>query len=208
MSDTVKLVKGENVVLSKVAPGMNKAIVGVGWDPADGNVTADLDAMAFLLKADGSVRTDKDFVFYGNLSDKGDVTVGGEAKADPTGAIRHSGDDLTGGNSEKGDDEQIQVDLSSIPADVQSVKFLVDIYDAVEKHQNFGQVKNAYVRLVNADTNEEVVKYDLSEDYSSNTDVMVAELYRHDGEWKFRALGDGSTKGSGAIAREFGVHTA
>lgn len=194
MSDTVKLVKGENVVLSKVAPGMSKAIVGLGWDPADPNKeTADLDAMAFLLKADGKVRGDKDFVYYNNLD--------GAAPA-----IKHSGDDLTGGNSEKGDDEQIQVDLSAIPADVDSIKILVDIYEASKKAQNFGQVKNAYVRLLNAADNQEVVRYDLTEDYSSSTDVMVAELYRHNGEWKFRALGEGSTKGSSAIARELGVN--
>ncbi len=193
MSNTVNLTKGENVVLSKVAPGMTKAIVGLGWDPANGDVTADLDAMAFLLKTDGKVRSDKDFVYYNNLDG-----------AKP--AVLHSGDDLTGGNSEKGDDEQIQVDLSAIPADVESIKFLVDIYDATSKHQNFGQVKNAYVRLVNAADNSEVVRYDLTEDYSGSTDVMVAELYRHNGEWKFRALGEGSTKGSGAIARELGVN--
>lgn len=193
MSDTVKLVKGENVVLSKVAPGMTKAIVGLGWDPTTSGATADLDAMAFLLKSDVKVRSDKDFVYYNNLD--------GAAPA-----VKHSGDDLTGGNSEKDDDEQIQIDLAAIPADVESIKFLVDIYDAASKHQNFGQVKNAYVRLVNAADNTEVVKYDLSEDYSAYTDLMVAELYRHNGEWKFRALGEGSTKGSAAIAREFGVN--
>lgn len=192
MADTVNLVKGQNVELSKVAPGMTKAIVGLGWEPTNSGASADLDAMAFLLNASGKVRTSKDFVYYNNLN--------GAAPA-----VEHSGDDLTGGNSEKGDDEQIKLDLSSIPADVESVKFLVDIYQAAQKGQNFGQIKNAYVRLVDAATNQEVVRYDLSEDYSAFTDLMVAELYRHNGEWKFRALGEGSTKGSGAIATELGV---
>jgi tellurium resistance protein TerD len=194
MSDTVKLVKGQNVELSKVAPGMTKAIVGLGWDELQGSETADLDAMAFLLKTDGKVRSDKDFVYYNNLD--------GAAPA-----VKHSGDDLTGGSSEHGDDEQIQVDLSAIPSDVESIKFLVDIYQAAEKGQNFGQVKNAYVRLVDAATNQEVVRYDLTEDYSGNTDVMVAELYRHDGTWKFKAIGEGSTKGSSQIAKDLGVNT-
>lgn len=198
MADTVKLTKGANVNLSKDASGaptgLTKTIIGLGWDPADPNgPTADLDAMAFLLKADGKVRSDKDFVYYNNLD--------GAAPA-----VKHSGDDLTGGSSEKGDDEQIQVDLSAIPADVQSIKFLVDIYQAAQKNQNFGQVKNAYVRLVNADNQEEVVRYDLTEDYSAFTDVMVAELYRHEGDWKFKALGEGSTKGSTTIADEMGVN--
>lgn len=198
MSETVSLTKGQNVNLSKDAAtgaptGIKNLIVGLGWDPLEGGVTADLDAMAYLLKADGKVRNDKDFVYYNNLD--------GAAPA-----VKHSGDDLTGGSSEKGDDEQIKVDLSAIAPEIESIKFLVDIYQAAEKHQNFGQVKNAYIRVVNADNNEELVRYDLSEDYSAATDVMTAELYRHEGDWKFRALGEGSTKGASAIAREFGVH--
>lgn len=198
MSETVSLTKGQNVNLSKDAAtgaptGIKNLIVGLGWDPLEGAATADLDAMAYLLKADGKVRTDNDFVYYGNKNGAAPAVVGAE-------------DDLTGGSSATGDDEQIKVDLSAVPADVETVRFLVDIYQAAEKHQNFGQVKNAYVRLVNAETNVEVVRYDLTEDYSACTDVMVAELYRHDGDWKFKALGEGSTKGAAAIARELGVH--
>lgn len=115
-------------------------------------------------------------------------------------------DDLTGGSSEDGDDEQINVDLSVVPADVETIQFLVDIYEAKQKNQNFGQVKRAYVRVLNAETNEEITRYDLTEDYSGSTDVMVAQLYRNNGDWKFKALGEGSTKGSEQIADELGVN--
>lgn len=193
---TVVLKKGENVNLSKdtagEATGLTKIVVGLGWDPNTSGPTADLDAMAFLLNEAGKVRSDKDFVFYGNLD--------GAAPA-----VKHSGDDLTGGNSEKGDDEQIQVDLSQIPADVHSVRFLVDIYEAAQKNQNLGQIKNAYIRLVNASTDEEIVRDDLTEDFSSSTDVMLAEIYRHNGDWKFKVLNEGSTKGSKQLASELGV---
>jgi tellurium resistance protein TerD len=196
---SVSLTKGQNVNLSKDAAtgaptNLDKLIIGLGWDPAaEGQETADLDVMAFLLKADGKVRSDKDFVYYNNKEGAAPAVVGAE-------------DDLTGGSSETGDDEQINVTLSAIPADVEAVRFLVAIYEAKQKNQNFGQVKNAYVRVVNAVTNEEVVRYDLTEDYSACTDVMVAELYRHNGEWKFKAIGEGSTKGSKQIADELGVN--
>lgn len=197
--DSVKLVKGENVELQKVAPDMTKVIVGLGWAPAhETKETADLDAMAFLLDANTKVRTKNDFVYYGM-----DKINGKLATVD--GAIVHTGDDLTGGNSEKGDDEQIVVDLNLVSPDIQSIKFLIDIYEAVKKNQNFGLVKDAYVRLLDATNNKEVIRFDLSEDYSAFTDLMAGELYRHNGAWKFRALGEGDTKGAAAHAREFGV---
>lgn len=192
MAGSVILKKGENVNLSKDHPTLKKIIVGLGWDPTTSGATADLDAMAFLLKGDGKVRSDSDFVYYNNLQ-------GGAP------AVVHSGDDLTGGSSEHGDDEQIRVDLSQIPTDVDKIQFLVDIYEAKKKGQNLGQIKNAYIRLVDADTNQELVRDDLSEDFASFTDVVLAEIYRHDGEFKFRVLNEGSTKGSSEIARELGV---
>ena len=139
MSETVKLTKGENINLSKEAPGMNQVVVGLGWDVNEG-VSADLDAMCFLLTTEGKVRSAKDFIYYG--MDR----VGGKlATAD--GAVEHTGDNLTGEGD--GDDEQIKIDLSKVPADVDRIVVLVDIYEAAQKNQNFGQVKNAFVRLVN-----------------------------------------------------------
>jgi len=203
MSERINLVKGENVLLNKVAPGITRFIVGLGWSPLDqGENTADLDAMAFELLEGNKVRNNDDFIFYGMKK----ITENGvETLRTADGAIEHSGDNLTGAGAYNTDKERITVSLGRVAPEIQSVKFLVDIYEASQKNQNFGQVKNAYVRLINAIDNQEVLRYDLTEDYSGQTDVMVAELYRHNGEWKFRALGEGSKEGSAAIARGFGV---
>lgn len=197
MSETVSLTKGENINLTKEAPGLSKIVVGLGWDMLESASTADLDAMALLLKEDGKVRGNGDFIFYGMTK------IDGKLKT-ADGSVEHTGDNLTGEGD--GDDEQIKVDLSLVPADVAKIVFLVDIYQAQSKGQNFGQVKNAFVRLVNGDDNSEVVRYDLSEDYSGKTDLVVAELYRHNGEWKFKAVGEGNTEGAAKFARDHGVN--
>jgi tellurium resistance protein TerD len=146
--------------------------------------------MALLLKEDGKVRNSKDFVFYGNLKDEVNSVV-------------HSGDNLTGEGD--GDDEQIGIDLTTVPADVARIKLIVNIYQAAAKNQNFGQIENAFVRLVNSADNAEVVRYDLTEDYSGNVSVIVAELYRNGADWKFKALGEGSNEDAAVIARGLGV---
>lgn len=196
MSETVNLTKGENINLTKEAPGLKNVVVGLGWDVLESAGSADLDAMALLLGADGKVRSAKDFIFYGTSK------IDGKIKS-VDGSVEHTGDNLTGEGD--GDDEQIKVSLDTVPADVDKIKFIVDIYQAQSKNQNFGQVKNAFVRLVNGDDQSEIVRYDLSEDYSGKIAVVVAELYRNNGEWKFKALGEGSAVPAGEFAREHGV---
>ena len=188
----ISLSKGGNVSLSKEAPGLDKIMVGLGWDvrATDGK-DFDLDASAFLLKADGKVRHDKDFCFYGELS-----------VAD--GAVNHQGDNLTGEGD--GDDEQIQVVLSKLPADIDKVAVVVTIHEADARGQTFGQVSNAFVRLVDEATGKEVVRYDLSEDASTETAMILGEIYRHGAEWKFRAVGQGFKGGLGPLARNYGVN--
>lgn len=192
----VNLTKGENINLTKEAPNLKNAVIGCGWDVHEG-VSADLDAMAFMLNKDGKVRSDKDFIYYGMDKHNGKL-------ASTDGSVEHTGDNLTGEGD--GDDEQIKVNLSAVPEDVDKIVFLVDIYQAQQKNQNFGQVKNAFVRLFDGDTNQEIVRYDLTEDYAGKTDVTVAELYRSNGEWKFRAIGEGDTKGAQGHATALGVN--
>ena len=189
----VSLKKGQKVDLTKGNAGLTKVLIGLGWDTNkyDGGSDFDLDAAAFLLKADGKVRDDKDFVFYGNLKHA-------------SGSVEHLGDNLTGEG--EGDDEQIRVDLASVPVDVEKIDFTVTIYEAEERKQNFGQVSNAFIHIVDDSSNKELIRFDLGEDFSVETAVVVAELYRHGGEWKFNAIGAGFQGGLQALCQNFGVN--
>jgi tellurium resistance protein TerD len=189
---TVNLTKGGNVSLTKAAPGLSAVVVGLGWDArtTDGRAF-DLDASAIVCNAEGRVLSDKHFVFFNNLTT-------------PDGAVQHSGDNLTGEGA--GDDEQIKVDLAGAPAELDRVVFPVSIYDADTRGHNFGQVRNAYIRVVNDADNTEIARYDLSEDASTETAMVFGELYRNGTEWKFRAVGQGYSSGLAGIARDFGVN--
>jgi len=192
----VSLSKGGNVSLTKEAgaAGLFRVEIALGWDVrTTTGVDFDLDASALMLNAGGKVVSDQHFVFYGNL-------------ASPDGSIVHQGDNLSGEG--EGDDEVVDVDLTAVPAEVERVVFPVSIYDADVRGQNFGQVMNAYIRVVNADNSQELTRYDLSEDASSETAMVFGELYRRDGEWKFRAVGQGYASGLAGIARDYGVNVA
>lgn len=186
------LSKGQKVDLTKGNAGLKNIIVGLGWDTNkyDGGSDFDLDAAAFCLNAGGKAAADTDMVFYNNLKH-------------PSGAIEHLGDNLTGAGD--GDDEQIKINLATVPANIEKIDFTVTIFDAETRKQNFGQVSNAFVRVVNADNNEELIRYDLGEDFSIETAVVVAELYRHNGEWKFNAIGSGFQGGLAALCGNFGL---
>ena len=187
----LSLSKGGNLSLTKEAPGMTKVLVGLGWDArsTDGQ-DFDLDASAFLLKADGKVRADSDFIFYNQLKSV-------------DGSVEHTGDNRTGEGD--GDDEAIKVDLSKVPADIDRIAFTVTIHEAEARKQNFGQVRNAFIRIVNQDTNSEVARYDLAEDASTETAMIFAELYRNGAEWKFRAVGQGFAGGLKPLAESYGL---
>ena len=187
----LSLTKGGNLSLTKAAPGMTKVLVGLGWDArsTDG-VDFDLDASAFLLKADGKVRADSDFIFYNQLKSV-------------DGSVEHTGDNRTGEGD--GDDEAIKVDLSKVPADIDKIAFTVTIHEAETRRQSFGQVRNAFIRIVNQDSNVEVARYDLAEDASTETAMIFAELYRHGTEWKFRAVGQGFNGGLKPLAESYGL---
>ncbi|MCF3105708.1 TerD family protein [Streptomyces roseoverticillatus] len=188
----VTLSKGGNVSLSKEAPGLTAVMVGLGWDVrTTTGADYDLDASALLCNASGKVVSDQHFVFFNNLRS-------------PDGSVVHSGDNLTGGGD--GDDEQIQVDLAAVPADIDKVVFPVSIYDAEQRSQNFGQVRNAFIRVVNQADGRELARYDLTEDASTETAMVFGELYRHGAEWKFRAVGQGYASGLRGIAQDFGVN--
>jgi tellurium resistance protein TerD len=188
----ISLQKGGNISLSKGAPGLNKVKVGLGWDVRFTEGAAyDLDASAFLLSESGKVRSSADFIFYNQLKS-------------PDGSVIHTGDNRTGEGD--GDDEEILVTLNSIAADVQKIAFVVTIHDAEKNGQNFGQISSAFIRVVNMDNNFELARFDLSEDASTNTAVIFGELYRHSNEWKFRAVGDGSSGGLAALAKNYGVN--
>ena len=188
----ISLQKGGNVNLSKEAPTMKKMTIGLGWDVrvTDG-AAFDLDASAFLLSASGKVRSDADFIFY-NQNKSAD------------GSVMHSGDNRTGEG--EGDDEAINVDLAAVPADVEKIAVCVTIHDAEARGQNFGMVSSAYIRCVNADNNTEVARYDLSEDASVETAMIFGEIYRHSGDWKFKAIGQGFAGGLGPLAQSYGVN--
>jgi tellurium resistance protein TerD len=189
----VSLKKGQKVDLTKTNPGLTRVLVGLGWDTNkyDGGHDFDLDTAAFLLQEDGKVSSDSDFVFYNNLK-------GGN------GSVVHLGDNRTGEGD--GDDEQVTIDLSKVPANITKIDFSATIHEATERGQNFGQVSNAYIRVVNGETNEELIRYDLGEDFSIETPVVVAEIYRHGGEWKFNAIGSGFQGGLGALCANFGIN--
>ena len=189
----VSLRKGQKVDLTKGNPSLKKILIGLGWDTNkyDGGFDFDLDAAAFLLGANGKVNSDEDFVFYNNLKHK-------------SGSVEHLGDNLTGEG--EGDDEEIKIDLEKVPANVEKIDFTVTIYDAEVRKQTFGQVSNAYIRVVDDLTQQELIRYDLGEDFSVETAVVVGEIYRHNGEWKFNAIGSGWSGGLAALGKNYGVN--
>ena len=188
----VNLQKGQKVSLSKSAPGLTKVVVGLGWDvnQFDTGGDFDLDAAAFLLGDSGKAASSSDFVFYGNLKHS-------------SGGVEHLGDNLTGAGD--GDDEQIKVDLAKLPPSAAHVAFTATIYDAEARRQNFGMVNNAFIRIYNEATGEELLRYDLGEDFSIETAVVFGELYRNNGEWKFNAIGSGYQGGLAALCANYGV---
>ncbi|MGG5253889.1 TerD family protein [Neobacillus sp. SM06] len=189
---TVSLSKGQKVDLTKTNPGLKNVVVGLGWDTNkyDGGFDFDLDSSVFLLGENGKVTAESDFVFYNNPN-------GGN------GSVFHTGDNRTGAG--EGDDEQVKINLSAIPANIQRIAFTITIHEAEKRNQNFGQVSNAYARIFNEETGQELIRYDLGEDFSIETALVVGELYRHNGEWKFSAIGSGYQGGLAALATDFGL---
>ena len=189
---SVSLQKGGNVSLEKVAPGMTKCQIGLGWDTrATDGADFDLDASCFMVGADGKVRSDTDFIFYNQLKSA-------------CGSVEHMGDNLTGEGD--GDDEVVKVNLSAVPADVARIILGVTIHDGEARNQNFGQVSNAFMRIVNQDSDAEVARYDLSEDYSTERALVFGEIYRHNNDWKFKAVGQGFEGGLNPMAKQYGVN--
>ena len=189
----ISLAKGQKVDLTKGNPGLSRLLVGLGWDvnKYDTGSDFDLDAAAFLLGANGKVTNDSDFIFYNNARHS-------------SGAVQHMGDNLTGAGD--GDDEEIKIDLSRVPANIEKIAFTVTIHEAEARRQNFGQVSNAFIRVVDEAKNQELIRYDLGEDFSIETAVVVGELYRNAGEWKFTATGSGFKGGLRALCVNFGVN--
>lgn len=189
---SVSLQKGQKVSLTKGNPGLSKVVVGLGWDvnKFDTGGDFDLDAAAFLLTDNGRVSAQGDFVFFGNLTH-------------PSGSVKHMGDNLTGAG--EGDDEQIIVDLSLVPANITKIAFTVTIYEAESRRQNFGQVNNAFIRIYNETNGEELLRYDLGEDFSIETAAIFGELYKNGNEWKFNAIGSGYQGGLAALCANFGI---
>lgn len=187
----ISLTKGGNVSLSKEAPGIEKTTIGLGWNPrvTDGQAF-DLDAIAFLVNESGKVRADSDFIFFNNLKSS-------------DGSVVHNGDNRTGEGD--GDDETLSIDLTKVPADVAKIIFAVTIYDGQGRNQNFGQVSDAYIRVINDAGGSEIARYDLSEDSSTETAMVFGELYKHGTDWKFRAIGQGFAGGLGPLAASYGV---
>jgi tellurium resistance protein TerD len=188
----ISLNKGGNLSLTKTDPTLKNIIIGLGWDarPTDG-ADFDLDASAFMVKEDGKVRSDSDFIFYNQTKST-------------CGSVEHTGDNRTGAGD--GDDESLVVILDKVPADIQRVVFTVTIHDAESRKQNFGQVSNAFIRVVNKDSSNEVARFDLSEDASIETAMVFGEIYKHGGEWKFKAVGQGYSGGLAALARQYGIN--
>ncbi len=189
---TVSLSKGGNVSLSKTDPGLKQVLIGLGWEArsTDG-VDFDLDASAFLLTESGKVRGDNDFIFYNNLRSV-------------DGSVEHTGDNRTGAG--EGDDEALKIDLDKVPADITKIVFTVTIHDADARKQNFGMVADAFIRIVNDDSNVEVARFDLTEDASTETAMVFGEIYRHNGEWKFRAVAQGYAGGLKAMCAQYGIN--
>ncbi len=190
----VSLVKGANISLSRSAPELRNILIGLGWDEreTDGE-DFDLDASLFMLGGNGKVRTDEDFIFYGKLNSN-------------CGSIEHTGDNRTGDGD--GDDEQIKVFLDKVPTAVSRLVVTVTIHDAVARRQNFGQVSDAFIRIVNLDNDVEIARFDLTEDYSTETAMVFGEIYQHNSEWKFKAVGQGYNGGLEAMCQQFGVNVA
>lgn len=188
----LNLSKGQKVSLTKGNPGLKKIMVGLGWDVNfyDSGSDFDLDACAFLLGASGKCPSEQEFIFYGN-------------KEHASGSVKTLGDNLTGQG--EGDDEQIEVDLSLVPANIERIAFTVTIYEADARRQNFGQVSNSFCRIVDERTGEELVRFDLGEDFSIETAIVVGELYKHGGEWKFNAIGNGFQGGLAALCAHYGI---
>ena len=188
----VSLQKGQKVSITKGNPGLSKVVVGLGWDvnQFDTGGDFDLDAAAFLLADNGKVSKSEDFVFFGNLTH-------------PSGSVQHMGDNLTGAG--EGDDEQIKIDLSAVPANITKIAFTVTIYEAEARRQNFGQVNNAFIRIYNETNGEELLRYDLGEDFSIETAAVFGELYKNGSEWKFNAIGSGYQGGLAALCANYGV---
>ena len=191
----INLTKGQKVDLTKGNPGLKNIMIGLGWDvnAFDSGANFDLDASVFMVGENGKCPTDQEFIFYGNLKHK-------------SGSVEHMGDNLTGEGD--GDDEQIKIDLSKIPENIARVAFTVTIYDAENRRQNFGQVSNAYIRIVDTVTNQEIIRYDLGEDFSIETSAVFGELYKHNGEWKFNAIGSGFQGGLAALCGHYGIEVA
>lgn len=189
----LNLQKGQKIDLTKGNPGLSKLLIGLGWDTNkySGGYDFDLDATAFLLKGDNKVSSNQDFIYYGNLQHS-------------SGSVEHMGDNLTGGTG--GDDEQIKVDLSRVPDIIERIAVAVTIYDAEKRNQNFGQVSNAYIHIVDTETNTELLRYDLGEDFSIETSMVVGEIYRYKGEWKFNAVGSGFNGGLKSLCLNYGVN--
>ena len=188
----IQLSKGQRIDLTKGNPALQNIVVGLGWDLKnfDGGAAFDLDASAFLLNNQGKCRQDLDFIFYNNL-------------VSPDGSVEHTGDNRTGEGD--GDDEQIKVHLNKVPSDVDKIAITVTIHDAENRRQNFGQVTNAFVRLVDEDLGSEILRFDLGEDFSIETAVVFCELYRHGSEWKFNAVGSGYQGGLAALVNAYGL---
>ncbi|MCI7812819.1 MAG: TerD family protein [Lachnospiraceae bacterium] len=190
----VCLSKGQKVSLTKDNPGLQKVVVGLGWDVNryDTGGDFDLDASAFLLTESGKVARQEDFVFYGNPKD-------------PSGAVQHMGDNRTGAG--EGDDEQIMIDLTKVPSNITKIAITVTIYDAEGRRQNFGQVSNSFIRIYNEQNSQEMLRYELDEDFSIETAAVFGELYKHNGEWKFNAIGSGYQGGLAALCASYGIET-
>ncbi|RDE69224.1 TerD family protein [Haemophilus haemolyticus] len=188
----ISLIKGQNISLSKTDSSLKNILVGLGWDArsTDGQ-DFDLDASVFMATENGKVPSDRHFIFYNQL-------------VSPCGGVEHTGDNLTGDGD--GDDESVIVRLDKVESNIKSLFITVTIHDAEARRQNFGQVSNAFVRIVNNDTSDEIVRFDLSEDYSTETAMVFGEIYRHNGEWKFRAIGQGYTGGLYSLCQQYGVN--
>lgn len=187
----ISLNKGGNLSLSKTDPNLVRVLIGLGWDErATDGAAFDLDASAFLLTATGKVRGDHDFIFYNQLKSQDH-------------SVEHTGDNRSGQGD--GDDETLLVDLSKVSPEIEKVAITVTIHDAQTRGQNFGQIANAFIRVVNKDTNVEVVRFDLAEDYSTETAMVFGEVYRHNGEWKFKAVGQGYSGGLAAMCQQYGI---
>jgi tellurium resistance protein TerD len=186
----INLSKGQKIDLTKGNEGLKRVTVGLGWDvnKYDGTDAFDLDASVFLLNSSGKLEKDEDFIFYNN-------------KEGAEGSVKHSGDNLTGGG--EGDDEQIEINLETMPDRIDKISFCITIHEAETRNQTFGQVSNSYVRILDKDKDEELVRFDLGEDFSVETALVAGELYRHVGEWKFAAVGTGYQGGLSALCKDF-----